>query len=156
MRMPWLPIMASIAQTAESVIFFFLNMVAKHNTVLFGLKLDWGFRHLWRCSNKNNRRYQSNYIDVIVTRWLGSFKIHVQASEKSQNRHMRTQTFTGFSTNEHSSDARLCNNVQIFQQISCFVCISTITIAENSGCWFRNVNKWVILDIQYIVGGFNK
>jgi len=37
-------------------LYLFFNMVTEHNTILFGLKLSWGFRNLWRCSNKNKGR----------------------------------------------------------------------------------------------------
>ena len=53
------------------LIISFFNIAGEHDTLLFEPKLGWGFRHLWRCSNKNKggrtRRY---HISLTISTWL--------------------------------------------------------------------------------------
>jgi len=70
-HMCWLPIAARTCACANSwtCYLFFLNKTAEHNTILFELKLGWGFWHLWRYSNENkgDRRY---HICPTISTWL--------------------------------------------------------------------------------------
>jgi len=83
MGMRWLPVAARTCACANSrTCYLFLNMGAEHNTVLFGLKLGWGFRHLWNCSNNNKGDWSYHVLaDVLQSRRYSWTDLFISASK---------------------------------------------------------------------------
>ena len=89
MHMCWFPIAVSTCACADSRICYlpsFRNMESEHNRVLFGLKLGWGFRHLWRWSNNNKGGQRYHIIPTILTWLLDVTQIFLYPRPSIQNK----------------------------------------------------------------------